>query len=155
MQRAYPNRPWVGIGVIVWQNGQVLLVQRGRPPGVGQWGLPGGAQQLGETLFDGAAREVLEETSLVITPYAVVTAVDGISHDAEGQVEYHYTLVEVAADCRSGDPVAADDVLDARWVPLDQVEHWVQWDMTLKVILMSAEQRRRREREPARELAFG
>jgi len=142
MRREYPVRPWVGVGVVVWQGDQVLLIRRGRPPRKGQWGLPGGAQALGETLFDAAAREVLEETGLEIIPEAVVTALDGISRDHHGAVEFHYTLVEVTAECRSGDPVAADDADDARWVPLAEVEQWVNDGDTLRVILMSAADRR-------------
>lgn len=151
MQREYPSRPWVGIGVVVWRGDHVLLVQRGRAPRVGQWGLPGGAQQLGETIYEGAVREVLEETSLVVTPSSIITAVDGISRDRDGRVEYHYTLVEVAADCASGDPEAGGDATDARWVPLDEVERWVQWDVTLRVIFMAADQRRQAEEREERE----
>ena len=59
--REYPDRPWVGVGVVVWQGDRVLLIRRGRAPRLGQWGLPGGAQSVGETLFEAAAREVLEQ----------------------------------------------------------------------------------------------
>src|SRR3712207_2589394 len=84
-EREYPDRPWVGVGVIVWRGDQVLLVRRGRPPRAGQWGLPGGAQEVGETLFEAAAREVLEETGLTVRPYAVVTAVDAVNRDDDGR----------------------------------------------------------------------
>ncbi|MBI1206159.1 MAG: NUDIX domain-containing protein [Azospirillum sp.] len=144
MRREYPSRPWVGIGVVVWQGDEVLLIRRGKPPRQGQWGLPGGAQQLGETMFDAAAREVLEETGLAVAPYDVITAVDGISRDETGTIQFHYTLVEVAAECRSGQPVAADDADDACWVVLSEVETLVEWPETLRVIMLSAEQRRAR-----------
>jgi 8-oxo-dGTP diphosphatase len=137
--REYPDRPWVGVGVVVWQGERVLLIQRGRAPRLGQWGLPGGAQSVGETLFEAAAREVLEETGLEVVPQAVVTALDSISRDEAGGVQFHYTLVEVLAECERGEPLAADDAMDARWVPADQVGDLVEWDETVRVIEMSRE----------------
>ena len=119
--REYPDRPWVGVGVVVWQGERVLLIRRGRAPRLGQWGLPGGAQSAGETLFEAAVREVLEETGLEVVPHAVVTALDSISRDDAGNVQFHYTLVEVVAECGPGEPFAADDAMDARWVSIDQV----------------------------------
>jgi ADP-ribose pyrophosphatase YjhB (NUDIX family) len=143
MVREFPSRPWVGVGVVVWQRDRVLLIRRGHPPGAGQWGLPGGAQQLGETLFEAAVREVQEETGLAVTPYGVITAVDGISRDADGQVRFHYTLVEVAAGYDGdSEPIAADDAIDARWVPLEDVSTLIEWSETLRVIMTAAEQRR-------------
>jgi 8-oxo-dGTP diphosphatase len=137
--REYPDRPWVGVGVVVWQDERVLLIRRGRAPRLGQWGLPGGAQSAGETLFEAAAREVLEETGLEVVPQAVVTALDSISRDEAGNVQFHYTLVEVLAECGPGEPKAADDAMDARWVPADRVGELVEWDETVRVIEMSKE----------------
>ncbi|GEO42207.1 DNA mismatch repair protein MutT [Skermanella aerolata] len=137
--REYPDRPWVGVGVVVWQGERVLLIRRGRAPRLGQWGLPGGAQSAGETLFEAAVREVLEETGLEVVPHAVVTALDSISRDDAGNVQFHYTLVEVVAECGPGEPVAADDAMDARWVPADRVGDLVEWDETVRVIEMSRE----------------
>jgi 8-oxo-dGTP diphosphatase len=135
--RDYPDRPWVGVGVVVWQGERVLLIRRGRAPRLGQWGLPGGAQTVGETLFEAAAREVMEETGLEVVPQAVVTALDSISRDDSGAIQYHYTLVEVVAECSSGEPQAADDAMDARWVSIDQARYLVEWEETLRVIEMS------------------
>ncbi len=136
-RREYPDRPWVGVGVAVLQRGRVLLVRRGRPPRLGEWGIPGGAQNLGETLFEAAAREVREETGLEIANPRVLTALDSITRDARGLVEYHYTLVEVAADCPEGDPVAADDALDARWATPEEAMALVAWDETRRVLRLA------------------
>jgi 8-oxo-dGTP diphosphatase len=133
--REYPDRPWVGIGVVVIHDGAVLLVRRGRPPRQGQWGLPGGAQELGETVFDAARREVLEETGLQVIPRKVLTTVDGITRDAAGRVRWHYTLIEVLADCPGGGtPVTGDDADAAVWVPLAAAEAMLDWDEARRVI---------------------
>jgi 8-oxo-dGTP diphosphatase len=70
-------------------------------------------------------------------PQAVVTALDGISRDDAGDIQYHYTLVEVVAECGPGEPQAGDDAMDARWVSFDQAGYLVEWDETLRVIEMS------------------
>jgi 8-oxo-dGTP diphosphatase len=148
MRREYPERPWTGVGVVVWQGDRVLLVRRGRPPRQGQWGLPGGAQEVGETVFEAAAREVREETGLEVRPVAIITTVDSITRDADGAVQYHYTLVEVAADCAAGDPVAAADAADARWATPEEAEGLVEWDETRRILGLSAAQRQRILAEP-------
>ena len=136
--RVYPDRPWVGVGVVVWRGDAVLLVRRGNPPRLGQWGLPGGAQEVGETLFEAARREVLEETGIKIRPTAIITAVDGIVRDDQDRVEYHYTLIEVLAEWVTGEAVPQSDVGDARWADPDEAAVLVEWGETLRVIQLAA-----------------
>ena len=66
----------MGVGIVVWRDGKVLLVRRANPPKAGQWALPGGAQELGETLFEAAMREVKEETGITVKPYRIITALE-------------------------------------------------------------------------------
>jgi ADP-ribose pyrophosphatase YjhB (NUDIX family) len=132
--REYPGRPWVGVGVVVWRDDRVLLIRRGSPPRRGEWGIPGGAQSVGETVFETAAREVLEETGLTVQPAFIVTVVDSISRDGRDHVQFHYTLVEVSAEWRDGEAAAASDVEDVRWVTPDAAADLVSWDETLRVI---------------------
>ncbi len=139
--REYPDRPWVGVGVVVWRDGRVLLIRRGRPPRLGQWSLPGGAQAVGETVFETAVREVREETGLSVVPTGIVTVVDAITPDGAGRALYHYTLVEVAAECPEGEAVCADDALEAVWATVEEAARLTEWDETERVIRLSAAQR--------------
>ncbi|OYQ36547.1 phosphohydrolase [Niveispirillum lacus] len=132
-----PTHPRVGVGCLVWKDGQVLLIRRGKPPGYGEWSLPGGSQELGETLFEAAEREVREETGIIARARSILTAVDNIVRDADGTLRFHYTIVDVTADWVSGDPVPGDDALDARWAPLSECEQLVGWE-PLKQVLRTA-----------------
>lgn len=141
--RQYPERPLVGVGVVVWRDEQVLLVKRGKPPRQGQWSLPGGLQHLGETVFAAACREVAEETTLEVEIVDVVAVIDSIQRDEEGGVRYHFTLVDVLAEWRSGEARAQDDAADVAWAGLDELADYRLWDETVRVIGLAAERRGR------------
>jgi 8-oxo-dGTP diphosphatase len=141
MSRAYPARPIIGVGVVVWHGDRVLLVQRGRPPRRGQWSLPGGAQQLGESLAEAARREVLEETGLTVDLGDVLATVDSIEHDPEGRVRYHYTLIDFTAEAHGAELVPGDDAADARWFELHQIEALGLWSETLRIIELARSRR--------------
>ncbi len=139
--RYYPSRPWVGVGVVVWKGDEVLLVRRGRPPRQGEWGIPGGAQELGETIFETAKREVAEETGVTIRPLSVLTALDGIQRDPAGRVEFHYTLIEVVAEWVSGEASPRSDVEAVCWMAPSEASKLVAWDATLRVLADAERQR--------------
>ena len=141
MSRAYPARPIIGVGVVVWHGDRVLLVQRGRPPRQGQWSLPGGAQQLGESLAEAARREVLEETGLTVDLGDVIATVDSIERDPEGRVRYHYTLIDFTAEAHGAELVPGDDAADARWFELHQIEALGLWSETLRIIELARSRR--------------
>jgi 8-oxo-dGTP diphosphatase len=121
MSREYPERPIVGVGAVILDGGRVLLVKRGQAPLKGEWSLPGGALELGETLEEGIRREVLEETGLTVEPVAVVEVLDRISRDGEGRVQYHYVLVDFLCRVTGGDLACATDAADARWAGVDEL----------------------------------
>ncbi len=136
-QQGHPGHPRVGVGVVVWKGDALLLIRRAKPPGEGRWSLPGGRQELGETLFDTAFREVREEAGVVCRPTGVLTAVDNIERDADGRVAFHYTIVEVVAEWVEGEPVAGDDALAARWATRDAWEALVDWAPMLEVLRLA------------------
>lgn len=135
MPRLYPDRPVAGVGAVVWRDGQVLLVRRANPPRRGQWSLPGGAQEIGETVFEAARREVLEETGITIEVLGLVDVVDSIHRDEDRKVRYHYTLVDVLARAAAGDAAAADDAAEAAWFELGRLPPL--WPETERVIRLA------------------
>ena len=139
--RRYPEAPVAGVGVVVWRDDKILLVKRGREPRRGQWSLPGGKQKLGETILETAVREVREETGLDIVPLGIITALDAITRDAKGKIEYHYTIVEVAAESREGVAKARDDADDVRWVDITEVERLCKWPEVARIVRLSMLQR--------------
>jgi 8-oxo-dGTP diphosphatase len=115
--RAYPDRPFVGVGAVVVDDAaRVLLVKRRFEPLAGQWSLPGGAVDVGETLEACVVREMREETGLDVEVGRVIEVFDRIMHDAEGRVQYHYVLVDYVCRPVGGTLTAASDVADVAWV---------------------------------------
>ncbi|MBI3665078.1 MAG: NUDIX hydrolase [Acidobacteria bacterium] len=119
--RRYPERPVVGVGGVVFDEGRVLLVERGRDPLQGQWSLPGGALKTGELLADGLRRELQEETGLEVRIGEVVEVFERILWDAEGRPEYHYVLIDYLCEKTGGELRAGDDVSRAEWVEQERL----------------------------------
>ena len=132
--REYPSRPFVGVGVVVLKEENVLLIRRGRPPRLGEWSLPGGAQSVGETVQETARREVLEETGVSIQNPEFLEVVDSIIKDDDGSVKFHYTLIDYWANWESGTPQGADDAKHAEWVPVHKLGEFGLWTKTVEVI---------------------
>ncbi len=141
--RAYPDRPFVGVGAVIFRGDEVLVAMRGKLPRRDVWSIPGGAQEIGETYVEAAIREVKEETGLDIEVLGLVDVVDAINRDDDGRVRYHYTLVDVVAEWVDGEAVAQDDLADARWVKIEEINELEMRQATRDVIRMAAEQRGR------------
>jgi len=116
MRREYPDVPIVGVGAVVVKDGQVLLVRRANDLNRGQWSIPGGTVELGETLAQATIREVREECQVEVEPGDVLSTFDMIQRDEKGRIRYHYVLIDLTARYVSGKPVAGTDALDVRWV---------------------------------------
>src|SRR6185503_8655147 len=117
--RRHPERPIVAVGAVVVDGDRVLLVKRGQEPLKGEWSLPGGVVETGETLDAALRREVREETALDIVVGPVVEVLESIRHDAGGRAEYHYIIIDYVCHVRAGDPAAAacgSDADGACWV---------------------------------------
>ena len=136
--REFPDRPIIGMGVVVFKGDDVLLIRRGKPPNKGSLSLPGGGQDLGETARQAAAREVLEETGLEVDVTHLVDVVDVIRGDTAGRTQFHYTLIDFAAEWRAGEPVPGDDAADAFWVPTAEVTTLGLWSETERIIKKAA-----------------
>jgi 8-oxo-dGTP diphosphatase len=132
--REYPSRPFVGIGIVVIKDDRVLLCRRGKPPGVGSWTLPGGAQDLGETCEAAARRELLEETGLTVGKLHFCAHVDTIRRDDDGRIRFHYTILDFAAKWEAGEPAAGSDVSHVEWAPLDALDPYELWSEAHRII---------------------
>src|SRR5882762_4678903 len=125
MSREYPSRPFVGVGAVIVDSGRVVVIRRGRAPLLGEWSIPGGGVELGETLREAAAREALEETGLGVDvgplrgsgsiwgqpasgPGSVLGVFDRVILDDAGRVRYHYLLVDVLCGVVSGELQAGE-----------------------------------------------
>ena len=115
MKREYPDAPLVGVGAIIIEHGRVVLVKRGHPPLLGEWSIPGGVVEAGETLRDAAVREVLEETGLRVEVGVLLGVYDRILRDADERTLYHYVLIDFLCRRIAGEPQPACDAAEARW----------------------------------------
>jgi len=114
--RRYPERPIVGVLAVVMRGDRALVARRANPPLPGRWGFPGGVLELGETVSEGAMRELEEETGVKAEARGPLTVIDTIDRDTEGRVRYHYTLVAVICHWQSGEGVAGDDADEVAWL---------------------------------------
>ena len=119
--RTYPDRPIVGVGAVVVDNDRVLLVRRAHEPLKGEWSLPGGAVEVGETLRDAVMREVLEETGLEVEVGPVVDVLDRIRPDPDGRVRYHFVLIDYLCRPVGGTLACASDAEDVAWAGLNEL----------------------------------
>ena len=133
-RREYPDRPVVGIGAVVIHEGRVLLVRRGVAPSRGLWAVPGGSLELGETLQQGAEREILEETGVAIRAREPICAFDFFERDGDGRIRFHFVIVDLAADYVGGDVQGADDALEARWLAPEDLEGLPVSKNTMKLL---------------------
>jgi len=132
--REYPARPIVGVGAVVLDGTRVLLVKRGHEPLKGEWSLPGGAVELGETLEKAIVREVREETGLDVDLGPMVDVLDQLRYDSDGRVKYHYVLIDFLCRPSSGVLCCASDAEAAEWAALDDLARYALADATLRVI---------------------
>jgi 8-oxo-dGTP diphosphatase len=121
MRREYPDRPLVGVGALIVETGRVVLIKRGHEPLKGDWSIPGGLLELGETVRQAAERETVEETGLKVRATELLGVFDRVVTDEEGRTLYHYVLVDFLCNVISGELKCAGDADDARWFTAEEV----------------------------------
>jgi len=122
------------VGAVVFKEDKVLLVLRGKPPAEKQWSIPGGCVELGETLQEAAEREIAEEAGIVIQAKKPIYTFDVIERDENGDIRFHYVIVDLAADYVNGELRAGDDAVDVSWVSLKDLKNLNVSDATLKLL---------------------
>jgi 8-oxo-dGTP diphosphatase len=125
MAKEYPRAPVVGVGGVIVQDGRAVIVRRGQEPRKGEWSLPGGVVELGESLIDATRREMNEETGLDVDVGELVEIFDRVHRDAEGRVRYHFVIADYLCTPIGGTLLAGSDATDARWVSIDEIDEYV------------------------------
>ena len=133
--------PIVGVGAVVWKDDRLLLIRRGRNPRKGSWSLPGGRQELGETVNQAAAREIREETGIEIRILDTLAVIDLIDRDGDA-IAHHYTVIDVQAEWVAGEARAGDDAEAVAWVLPDQLDGYDLTEKLREVIAASARLRK-------------
>lgn len=132
--REYPQRPVVGVGGVVISNGQVALIRRANEPHKGQWSIPGGMLEVGETLGEGVRRELREETGLEVEVGELIEAFERVFRDADGRVRFHYVILDYLCRSASVRPVAGGDALEVAWVGEDELDRFALSETVLRVL---------------------
>ncbi len=122
MAREYPSQPVVGVGAVVVRDGRALIIRRGHEPRKGEWSLPGGLLDLGESLFDAVRREVKEETGLDVNPGPIIETFDRVHRDPDGRIRYHFVIVDFVCEAPVGDAVAGSDAEAVAWVSAGELD---------------------------------
>lgn len=143
MKREYPDAPLVGVGAIIIERDRVLLVKRGNPPLAGEWSIPGGLLEVGETLRQAAVREAMEETSLEVEASDLLGVYDRVLRDADERTRYHYVLIDFLCQRIAGEPRAAGDADQARWFACGELGQLALAADTAEVIQLGFEKSRR------------
>jgi 8-oxo-dGTP diphosphatase len=121
MAREYPDNPLVGVGAVIVQENRVLLIRRGTPPLLGEWSLPGGVLECGETLREAVAREAREETGLQVETGEMLGVYERVIRDDQGRVRYHYVLIDFLCRAVGGDLKAGSDAAAVRWYTREEL----------------------------------
>ena len=136
--RHYPVRPHVGVGVMLLRNKMLLLIKRKYNPDAGYWSIPGGHLDLGERVEEAAIREAFEETGFKTRVTKLAGIINKIMYDTEGKIEYHYVLINYFVEQVEGEvdqePIAADDALEAKFVPFMELKKYNLTDSLIELL---------------------
>jgi 8-oxo-dGTP diphosphatase len=125
VKRLYPKQPIVGIGAVIICDDKILLEKRKYDPGKGKWSIPGGIVELGENVEQTVIREVKEETGLDVEKPNLIDVVSNITRASNGEIKYHFVIIDYFVKLKGGTPKAASDAEELRWVTFNEVEKYV------------------------------
>jgi ADP-ribose pyrophosphatase YjhB (NUDIX family) len=133
-RREYPERPIIGVGGVVISDGRVLLVRRGGPPLQGQWSIPGGILEVGETLIEGVRRELAEETGIDVRVRTLIEVFERIDRDPSGKTQYHFVVLDYLCEAVRGIALAGSDVTEVAWAAPFELEKYSLTEIAGRVI---------------------
>lgn len=144
-RREYPECPVVGVGGVVIADGRTLLIRRGHPPLEGEWSIPGGTLEVGETLLDAVRRELLEETGMEVRVGELIEAFERIFPDDDGQPKYHFVILDYLCEAAGGQARAGSDVTDVAWAAEEELGNYSLTPTATRVIRRAFAMSRERE----------
>jgi 8-oxo-dGTP diphosphatase len=133
-RREYPERPVVGVGGVVIQDGRALLIRRGREPLAGQWSIPGGTLELGETINEGVCRELHEETGLEVRVLELIEVFERIFRDSSKRPQYHFVILDYLCEAVAGTPRPGGDVTDVAFVAPEELNRYSLTEAVTRVL---------------------
>ena len=142
--REYPERPLVGVGGVVIDGDRTLLIRRGSAPLEGQWSIPGGMLELGESIEEGVRRELAEETGIVVRVLELIEVFERVIPGEAGRTRYHFVILDYLCEMVSGEARAASDVIDVAWATDEELERFELTAIATRVIRRAFEMARRR-----------
>jgi 8-oxo-dGTP diphosphatase len=136
--REYPERPMIGVGGVVIYDDRAVLIRRGSEPLRGEWSIPGGSLELGETLEEGVVRELREETGLEVRVAGMIEIFDRIffaeGAGAKSRPQYHYVIVDYLCERLGGEPIAGGDALDVAYAREEELEGFHLTETALRIL---------------------
>lgn len=129
----------MGVGAVIVDGERVVLVKRAHEPLKGEWSLPGGTVEVGETLHHAVAREVREETGLDVHVGPLIEVLDRIHRGDDGRVEYHFVLLDYRCTVAAGTLAHGSDATDVSWAPVNDLAQYRLSDVAMRVIARALE----------------
>jgi 8-oxo-dGTP diphosphatase len=153
LSREYPDRPVVGVGGVVIVEGRALLIRRGSEPLRGQWSIPGGTLELGESLERGVARELLEETGLEVRVLELIEVFDRVYQGDDANrsplrngPKYHFVIADYLCERISGEAIAGSDVTHVAFAREDELDGYGLTETATRILRKAFAMERARRR---------
>ena len=145
VRREYPERPLVGVGGVVIRDERALLIRRGSAPLEGEWSIPGGMLEIGETILEGVQRELLEETAIEVKVLDLIEVFERVNRDEGGRWKYHFVILDYLCEAVRGEALAGSDVTDVAWARESELSEYSLTPTAARVIQKAFEMARGRK----------